>query len=144
MRSRDKAGTQPRRDFLKTVASFAMAAAGALGLAGVARFLTFEGEGARPTRFEAGRASDFGANSRTRLAEVPAIVLRGSSEFAALSLVCTHLGCTVEDAPTGFHCPCHGSRYGHDGAVTRGPAVESLRQLRTEVTPDGILVIHTD
>ena len=31
--------------------------------------------------------------------------------FLALSRTCTHLGCTVGAADTGFSCPCHGSRY---------------------------------
>jgi cytochrome b6-f complex iron-sulfur subunit len=50
----------------------------------------------------------------------------------AVSLVCTHLGCIVKPTATGFDCPCHGSRFGPDGSVTRGPAPVALSWL--EVT----------
>jgi cytochrome b6-f complex iron-sulfur subunit len=44
----------------------------------------------------------------------------------AVSRVCTHLGCIVRPSPTGFDCPCHGSRFAADGTVTRGPAPKAL------------------
>jgi len=45
-------------------------------------------------------------------------------ESFGLNAVCTHLGCVVPwSAPNNkFMCPCHGSQYGPDGAVVRGPA----------------------
>jgi cytochrome b6-f complex iron-sulfur subunit len=36
--------------------------------------------------------------------------------------ICTHLGCTVNMAPTGYKCPCHGSTYDRHGLNTGGPA----------------------
>jgi glycine/D-amino acid oxidase-like deaminating enzyme/nitrite reductase/ring-hydroxylating ferredoxin subunit len=49
-------------------------------------------------------------------------------EIHAVSAVCTHLGCQVEfnTAERTWDCPCHGSRYGVDGGVVHGPAVENL------------------
>jgi glycine/D-amino acid oxidase-like deaminating enzyme/nitrite reductase/ring-hydroxylating ferredoxin subunit len=46
----------------------------------------------------------------------------------ALSPVCTHLGCRVafNRAERSWDCPCHGSRFGTDGAVLQGPAVQPL------------------
>lgn len=43
---------------------------------------------------------------------------------------CTHLGCEVRfnGAETSWDCPCHGSRFGVDGTVLEGPAVNPLQQ----------------
>jgi cytochrome b6-f complex iron-sulfur subunit len=40
--------------------------------------------------------------------------------------VCTHLGCTVNLAETGYNCPCHGSTYDSHGQNTGGPAPQPL------------------
>lgn len=46
----------------------------------------------------------------------------------AVSARCTHLGCLVafNEAETAWECPCHGSRFGVDGAVLQGPALRPL------------------
>jgi len=45
----------------------------------------------------------------------------------AVSLTCTHQGCTVQLAEDGkFHCPCHGAVYDRQGKVLKGPAQRDL------------------
>jgi Rieske Fe-S protein len=49
----------------------------------------------------------------------------------ALSPVCTHLRCIVsfDDQERQWACPCHGSRFGLDGEVLRGPAKRPLEEI---------------
>lgn len=63
---------------------------------------------------------------------------------AALSPICTHLGCTVDVAGQRLVCPCHGSTYARDGTVLRGPAERSLRRFPVTETTNGDLVIHLE
>ncbi|MEV4177188.1 FAD-dependent oxidoreductase [Nonomuraea sp. NPDC049709] len=49
----------------------------------------------------------------------------------AVSATCTHLGCIVafNQAEQTWECPCHGSRFGTDGAVLHGPATHPLEPI---------------
>lgn len=62
-------------------------------------------------------------------------------QFAALSPICTHLGCTVEMGGERLVCPCHGSTYDRAGAVLQGPAERPLRRFPSRTTADGLLII---
>ena len=65
-----------------------------------------------------------------------------NGEYAALSPICTHLGCTVNVSGAHLVCPCHGSTYDRSGSVLRGPAERALRRFPTAVTAEGDLVIR--
>ena len=56
------------------------------------------------------------------------IVVSNSGTLAALNPKCTHKGCDVEwkGDSAELVCPCHGSKFGVDGAVLAGPASTSL------------------
>lgn len=60
--------------------------------------------------------------------------------FAAVSAVCTHLGCTVAYSASrnDVECPCHGSIFTTGGAVLQGPA--SLPLPAYPATSDGTAV----
>lgn len=69
------------------------------------------------------------------------VLPQGDGRFAALSPVCTHLGCTVEIEGERLVCPCHGSTYDRGGKVLRGPAQLPLSRYPTHLSSDGLLTI---
>jgi Rieske Fe-S protein len=75
-------------------------------------------------------------------AEAIYVLALGEGQYAALSPICTHLGCTVEIQDTRLVCPCHGSTYDRQGRVQQGPAERALARYRSELTADGVLVIE--
>ncbi len=132
-----------RRDFLKLAGTTVLSISGLLGLGGLFRFLDTQTDPSPQTDFDLGSPGKYPLNSQTVLPDVPALLIHSQAGFTALSLLCTHLGCTVESKPDGFACPCHGSRFDQQGNVTRGPAGKPLNSLRTGITSDGNLHLYT-
>jgi Rieske Fe-S protein len=64
----------------------------------------------------------------------------------AMSAACTHAGCLLSAAGgtpgQGLSCPCHGSSFDGNGAVTRGPAGTPLQHYRVDVATDGTITIQ--
>ncbi len=62
----------------------------------------------------------------------------------ALYMVCTHLGCLYkwEASNVRFECPCHGSKFTHDGYYIEGPAPRSLDTFVISVE-EGQVVVDT-
>ena len=102
--------------------------AGSAGLSAVSNFVFIKPRATygQPQRFSVGKPEDFPSGTRAILAPRGICIVREGSKLAAISITCTHLGCTVGAADTGFACPCHGSRFDQDGNVTGGPAPLSL------------------
>lgn len=67
-------------------------------------------------------------------------IFRDADGVHAVSIVCTHLGCIVKPTPAGFECPCHGSRFARDGAVTGGPAPAPLPWRQVSVSGGTVIV----
>jgi cytochrome b6-f complex iron-sulfur subunit len=70
------------------------------------------------------------------------VLVMDDGNVAALSPICTHLGCTVEIQGPRLVCPCHGSTYDRSGEVLVGPAVRRLKQYRVDQNSNGMLTIH--
>ncbi len=73
---------------------------------------------------------------------LPVLVLRTPEDLRAFSLVCTHLGCTVQWQAGGkeFYCPCHGGRYDEFGDVLSGPPPIPLEQIPVQVKGQTVTV----
>jgi len=131
-----------RRDFLKLATNSLLGLSGVLGVGGLIRFLSYEMDPAPPSQYDLGSAGDYPPGSRILLMHIPAVLIHNNDGYLAFSLVCTHLGCTVEQKEGEFECPCHGSKYDDKGYVTRGPANTPLKKLRVEITETGNIILH--
>ncbi len=157
------AGGEPRRVFLKWVASIAGSAAAliaAVPVLGAALFpvrhrTISEGEGFIPVGDSAElaetapikavvRTTRVDAWSETKGVELASVWLqrRQDGSVRALSSICPHLGCSVDYlAESGtFSCPCHGSVFSKDGRVVSGPSPRSLDALDARIEDGRVLV----
>lgn len=75
------------------------------------------------------------ANGIILVPQAKVVVVRVSAgDFRALTSVCTHQGCTVDSFNgDNIGCPCHGSQFGVDGSVFRGPAAAPLKTYATSL-----------
>jgi cytochrome b6-f complex iron-sulfur subunit len=121
-----------RRDF------FGMAWKGLGILAGLevlgivtAYFVSGKNKNAVPPKqlLEAGPVESFGLNTVTAFMGGRFYLARQQDGgFIALSLRCTHLGCSVswEEEKNRFICPCHSSAFDISGEVLNPPAARAL------------------
>ena len=111
-----------------------------------------------PTTVKLGMPNDF-PDGLQFLPDQRLYVFRDGRTFHAISVVCTHLGCTVRAEALSqpetktvdgkplrlthrFLCPCHGSKYQGDGSNVSGPAPKPLTWYHLSQSPeDGQLVV---
>ncbi len=91
----------------------------------------------QPALFQIGKPEDYPPGVRVAREAERICIVREGNKVAAISTTCTHLGCSVGISDTGFSCPCHGSRYDQDGAVTGGPAPKALPWFKVTLAPNG-------
>ncbi len=92
-------------------------------------------------QFRAAKPEDYPDGSITFLEDERVFLIRKGNTFRCLSAICTHLGCTVNRAEHGFHCPCHGSVFDDQGAVKGGPAPRPLDWFLVALSKDGRLLV---
>ena len=131
-RSRLDPEAMPRRDFLGL--SSMLAAAGALLFAfvGMMRLPKAAVLPVPSRRFRVTLPETLAPGAPFQPPGRNVALFRDGDGVFAVSLICTHLGCIVKPTGEGFACPCHGSQFGADGSVTRGPAPTSLAWVKVE------------
>jgi cytochrome b6-f complex iron-sulfur subunit len=91
--------------------------------------------------FKAGKPDDFPEVSVTFIEDERVFLVRKGNTFRCLSAICTHLGCTVNRAEKGYHCPCHGSYFDDQGKVESGPAPHALPWFQVSLSKDDRLLV---
>lgn len=123
---------QTRRTFITTLIALPLA------LAGLWRFLTPKAL-KKPALLRV-PPQDIPVGGALVFRQERIAIMREGADYRALSLVCTHLGCTVSVTTEGMICPCHGSRFDRQGTVLSGPAERPLQRLHVEVSGDELVV----
>ena len=117
--------TQSRRTFIKTVVLLS----GSLAL--LWKYLTPRAIQHRQVVVSVSR-KELPAEGALVYREARVALFNSDGELYALSLVCTHLGCTLSLTDQGLACPCHGSLFDLKGNVVKGPAERPLPKMRVE------------
>lgn len=125
-RSRLDPDPVPRRDFLGLAAVWSAAAAMLFALIGISRLPKAAVLPAPSRKFRVSVPESFAPGAALVPPGRSVALLRDEEGIYAVSMICTHLGCIVRTESDGFHCPCHGSVFGKDGSVVKGPAPRSL------------------
>jgi Rieske Fe-S protein len=136
--------TPPRRDFLALASFWAAASAVVFAALGIARMPKPGVLPGQSSQVKIGPPGEYPVSrDPVRVPGQNLFVLRDQAGFAVVGAVCTHLGCIVAPGPDGFACPCHGSRFGRDGKVVRGPAPSPLAWFELSLAADGQIVVDT-
>jgi cytochrome b6-f complex iron-sulfur subunit len=125
---------QSRRKFITTLTLLLVS--GGLLL----RYLTPSTTGKRRVLVSAARA-DVPLNGALVFRNERLALFRDDNGVYALSLICTHLGCTVTVTEDALSCPCHGSRFDRQGKVLKGPADRSLVRMKVEIRGERVEVV---
>ncbi|MCD8554163.1 Rieske (2Fe-2S) protein [Seleniivibrio sp.] len=125
-----------RRGFLRRLSIFI---GGAAGLFGLYRFLTPRTAGTNVVLTVA--SADVPEGGALIFSDKQTAVMKLNGDITAMSLTCTHLGCTVALDGDRFACPCHGSVFSLDGEVIKGPAVKKLTVFATD-EKDGKVTVY--
>lgn len=132
----------PRRDFLGLAGLWTAGVAIAGSIIGMARLPKPRVLPEISKRFRAGKASEFTPGVVKVITGQNVRLVATSQGVAAMSLICTHLGCIVDETESGFSCPCHGSKFDVAGGVVGGPAPRGLRWFAVSQAADGSVVVN--
>jgi Rieske Fe-S protein len=90
----------------------------------------------------AGNVSAVANPSLTRVENANLVLGRDSGGLYAMTIVCTHRQCPVDVVGLALDCPCHGSQFDVNGAVTHGPAGSPLQHRQVDLAADGTITIQ--
>jgi cytochrome b6-f complex iron-sulfur subunit len=132
-----------RRGFFTLVGLVAFSVANIAALVVSLRFIIPNVTYDQPQLFKAGVPDDYPVGSTTIFSDKRVALNRDPDGFYAISMICTHLGCTPRwfQNDNMFRCPCHGSRYLRNGVRFFGPAPRPMDNVQVGLAPDGSLFV---
>lgn len=139
-RSRLDPEPMPRRDWLGLSSLWTMGGALLFGLVGMMKLPKAAVLASPSKKFKVALPETLAAGQAFVPPGRAVAVFKDSEGVYAVSTICTHLGCVVKPGEGGFECPCHGSRFGADGSVVRGPAPQALPWLKVTVSGGALTV----
>jgi len=129
-----------RRDFLALFGRGALWATTGITVVALLRYLSFT-EPTPPQVYVLDSPDAYLNGTLTPVAEGRAFIGHDEGGLYAINATCTHLGCLVAQAQAGFECPCHGSQFTANGAVTTGPATQPLNYAAMSLDSEGKVVV---
>ncbi|MDP8244370.1 MAG: Rieske 2Fe-2S domain-containing protein [Candidatus Hinthialibacter antarcticus] len=133
----------PRRDWLGLTGLWAAGFAIFSSMVGMARLPKPRVTPEASSIFRIGSPTELPVGSEKVIADINMRVISTPQGIAAMSLICTHLGCIVQPSTQGFVCPCHGSKFDRDGNVKGGPAPRPLMWNQVSQAASGELIVDT-
>lgn len=130
-----------RRSFLTALSAAGISVAGGALAYTQLKFLTPTVDYGIDKVFRVGSPDKFKIGTVLALEKEKVVIINTDDGFAAISLICTHLGCTVRPSGAGFECPCHGSQFDENGLNTGGPAPRPLDWYQIGLAPNGELEV---
>ena len=129
-----------RRDFLALFGRGALWATAGVTIVALLRYLSFT-EPIPSQVFVLSEPGAYPLDTTTRVADGRAFIKHDERGLYAINATCTHLGCLVKQARSGFECPCHGSQFTAAGAVTNGPATSPLNTAALSIDSAGKVIL---
>jgi cytochrome b6-f complex iron-sulfur subunit len=130
----------PRRDVLGLLSLWSMASTMLFALLGILRLPRAAVLPSPSKKFRASLPDTLAAGAPFVPPGRSVALFKDAEGVYAISIVCTHLGCIVKPTEEGFACPCHGSRFAHDGSVTKGPAPRALSWVSVSASGSTVMV----
>ncbi len=134
----------PRRTFLDRLGAWSLGLLGVGALWGVLSYLYPPALRRRGTPVRVARVGELHADDVKHFDYhgEPAVLVQGPEGLTAMSLICTHLGCSVRwnADRRRFICPCHKGMYDANGQVLFGPPPSPLERLPVSIRGNTILV----
>jgi Rieske Fe-S protein len=133
-----------RRDFSEKLAFGSFWTAMGASLLGMFKLLKPAVMPEASTRVKLGYPEELPPGTERYFPEQKLFVFSEEDAIHAISAICPHLGCIVQQLPEGrFECPCHGSRFSASGEVFAGPSPSGLPWIQIRRAPSGVLYADT-